>query len=83
MSGSNVISEFSIKNKIHNFNYLNNKKYNVIVKNYMKKITVLKNKKNVSFFNIKNVSVPLKNIFKTIRDKKLISIIERVEKNFV
>ena len=49
----------------------------------MKKIAVFKKEKRVSIFNIKNLTEHLENIFQTISDKILISIINRVERNFV
>ena len=49
----------------------------------MKKIAVFKKEKNLSIFNIKNFIEHLANIFNAFRDKILISIINRVERNFV
>ena len=49
----------------------------------MNKITKLKTEKNVSIFKIKNLTEHLANIFKSIKDKILISIINRFERNFV
>jgi len=49
----------------------------------MKKITVFKKEINVFILNIKNLIEHLTNILKTIRDKILISIINRVVRNFV
>lgn len=70
-------------NIIHNYNYSINKKYNVIVKKYMKKIVIFKKEKNVSIYNIKNLIEHLANIFKVNVYKLLIYIICRVERNFV
>ena len=49
----------------------------------MEKITVFKKEKNFFILNIKNLFEHLTNIYKTIIDKILISIINRVERNFV
>ena len=82
MSESNIITEVLRKYNTHNFNYLNNKKYNIIVK-YMDMITRFEKKNYICFVNIKNFIEYLVNIFREIRDKILIFIINRVERKFV
>ena len=44
MNESNVIPKIFKINIIHNYNYLINEKYNIIVKTYMNKIAGLKKK---------------------------------------
>ena len=53
MIESNVISKILKKNIIHNYNYLINKKYNVIVKTYMNEITGFIKKNYICFVNVK------------------------------
>ena len=51
---SNVVAKILKKNIIHNYNYFNNKKYNVIVKKYMNKIAVFKKKIIFTLLMLKN-----------------------------
>ena len=72
MSESNEISEVSTKYNIHNFNYLNNKKYYIIGNISM----------NAIIINITN-EINLFNNFKIIKHEILNSLINKIEKKFV
>jgi len=80
---SNVISKILKKNIIHNYNYLINKKYNVIVKTYMDKIAEFKKKNYICFVNVKNLNNHLTCNFEIIREKILNSLTNKVEKKIV
>ena len=71
------------KNIIHNYNYLFNKKYNVIVKTYMNKIVGFKKKNYICFVNIKNLNNQLTYNFEIIREEVLTSLTNKVEKKIV
>ena len=83
MIESNVISKILKRNIIHNYNYLFNKKYNVIVKTYMNKISSFKKKNYICFVNIKNLNNKLTYNFEIIREEILNSLTNKVEKKFV
>ena len=83
MIESNVISKILKKNIIHNYNYLINKKYNVIVKMYMSKIDGFKKKNYICFINIKNLNNYLTYNLKIIREVILTSLTSKIEKKFV
>ena len=51
-----LISKILKRNIIHNYNYLINKIYNVIVKTFMNNITVLKKKNYIYFVNFKKLN---------------------------
>ena len=83
MIESNLISKILKKNIIHNYNYLINKKYNVIVKTYMNKIAEFKKKNYIFFVNVKNLNNHLTNNFKIIIEEILTSLTNKVERKFV
>ena len=82
MNENNVISKILKKNIIHNYNYLINNKYNIIVKTYMNKIAGLKKKINIFFVNVKNLNNHLTCNFEIIREV-IITSLNKVEKKFV
>ena len=79
----NVISKILKRNTIHNYNYLINKKYSVIVKICMDKILVFKKKKSIYFVNVKNFNNHLTNNFNIIREERLTCLANKVERKFV
>jgi hypothetical protein len=79
---SNVIPKILKINIIHNYNYLINEKYNIIVKTYMNKIPGLKKKINIFFINVKNFNNHLTCNFEIIREV-IITSLNKVEKKFV
>ena len=83
MIENNVISKILKKNIIHNYNYLINRKYNIIVKKFMENIVGLKNKNYFYFLNIKNLNNYLINNFNIIRKERLTSLAYKVERKFV
>ena len=84
MNESIVIPKILKKNIIHNYNYLIDEKYNVIVKTYMNKIAGLKKKIYICFIKIKNLNnYYLTYNFKIIREVILTSLTNKVEKKFV
>ena len=83
MNESNVIPKIFKINIIHNYNYLINEKYNIIVKTYMNKIAGLKKKINIFFVNVKNIKNDLINYFNIIREEKLASLNKKFERKFV
>ena len=82
MNESNVIPKIFKINIIHNYNYLINEKYNIIVKTYMNKIAGLKKKINICFVNVKNLNNHLICNFEIIREV-IITSLNKVEKKFV
>ena len=83
MIESNVISKILKKNIIHNYNYLINKKYNIIVKTIMNKIVGFQKKKYIYIVNGKNLNNHLTNNFDKIRKDILTSLTNKVERKFV
>ena len=83
MIESNVVSKILKRNIINNYNYFINKKYNVIVKTYMNKISSFKKKNYICFVNIKNLNNKLTYNFEIIREEILNSLTNKVEKKFV
>ena len=83
MIESNVISKIFKKNIIHNYNYLINKIYNVIVKTFMNNITVFKKKNCIYFINIKKLNNHFIYNFEIIREEILIFLTNKVERKFV
>ena len=83
MIESKVITKILKKNIIHNYNYLTNRKYNVIVKIHMNKKTEFKKKNYISFANVKNINNDLRNNFKIIREEKLTPLCNKFERKFV
>ena len=83
MIESNVISKILKKNIIHNYNYLINRKYNIIVKKFMKNIIGYKKKNYIYFLNVKNLNDYLTNNFNKIKGEKLTSLAKKVEREFV
>ena len=83
MIESNIISKILKRNIIHNYNYLINKIYNIIVKTFMNNIAVLKKKNYIYFVNVKNFNNHLTNNFNIIREERLTSLANKVERKFV
>ena len=83
MIKSKVISKILKKNIIHNYNYLTNIRYNVIVKIHMNKKAEFQKKNYISFVNVKNVNNDFRNYFKIIREEKLTSLSNKFERKFV
>ena len=82
MIDSNVISKILKKNIIHNYNYLSNKKYNVIVKTYMDKIAAFKKKNYISFIYVKKLNNDLINNYEIIIEEILTSLTNKIERKF-
>jgi hypothetical protein len=78
-----LISKILKRNIIHNYNYLINKIYNVIVKTFMNNITVFKKKNYIYFINIKKLNNHFIYNFEIIREEILTSLINKVERKFV
>jgi hypothetical protein len=78
-----LISKNLKKNIIHNYNYLINKIYNVIVKTFMNNITVFKKKNYIYFINIKKLNNHFIYNFEIIGEEILTSLTNKVERKFV
>jgi hypothetical protein len=78
-----LISKILKRNIIHNYNYLINKIYNVIVKTFMNNITVFKKKNYIYFINIKKLNNHFIYNFEIIREEILTSLTNKVERKFV
>ena len=78
-----LISKNLKKNIIHNYNYLINKIYNVIVKTFMNNITVFKKKNYIYFVNVKKLNNHFIYNFEIIREEILTSLTNKVERKFV
>ena len=78
-----LISKILKRNIIHNYNYLINKIYNVIVKTFMNNITVFKKKNYIYFVYVKKLNNHFIYNFEIIREKKLNSLTNKVERKFV
>ena len=78
-----LISKILKRNIIHNYNYLINKIYNVIVKTFMNKITVFKKKNYIYFVNVKKLNNHFIYNFEIIREEILTSLTNKVERKFV
>mgnify|MGYP001468188317 FL=1 len=78
-----LISKILKRNIIHNYNYLINKIYNVIVKTFMNNITVFKKKNYIYFVNIKKLNNHFIYNFEIIREEILTSFTNKVERKFV
>ena len=83
MIESNVITKIFKRNIIHNYSYLINKKYNIIIKTDMNKIARFKNKNYICFVKIKNLNNHLTYNFEIIREAILTSLTNKVERKFV
>ena len=83
MIESNIISKILKKNITYNYNYLINKKYNVIVKICMNKILAFKKKKFIYIVKLKFFNNHLTNNFNIIREERLTSLANKVERKFV
>ena len=83
MTENKVISKILKENIIHNYNYLTNIKYNVIVKIHMNKKAEFQKKNYISLVNIKNINNDLINYFNIIRGEKLAYLNKKFEKKFV
>jgi hypothetical protein len=80
---SNVISKILKKNIIHNYNYLINKIYNVIVKTFMNNIAVFKKRNYINLVNVKKLNNHFIYNFEIIREEMLTSLTNKVERKFV
>ena len=78
-----LISKILKRNIIHNYNYLINKIYNVIVKTFMNNITVFKKKNYIYFVNFKKLNNHFIYNFEIIREEILTSLTNKVERKFV
>jgi hypothetical protein len=78
-----LISKILKRNIIHNYNYLINKIYNVIVKTFMNNITVFKKKNYIYFVNVKKLNNYFIYNFEIIREEILTSLTNKVERKFV
>ena len=78
-----VISKILKRNIILNYNYLTNKKYNIIVKIHMNKKAKFQKKNYISLVNVKNINDDLINDINTIRKEKLASFNKKFERKFV
>ena len=83
MIESNVISKILKENIIHNYNYLINRKDNIIVKKNMEIIIGFKKKNYNYLVNIKNLNNYLTYNLKIIREVILTSLTSKIEKKFV
>ena len=83
MIESNIISKILKKNITYNYNYLINKKYNVIVKICMNKILAFKKKKIIYIVKVKIFNNHLTNNFNIITEERLASLANKVERKFV
>ena len=78
-----LISKILKRNIIHNYNYLINKIYNVIVKTFMNNIAVFKKKNYIYFVNVKKLNNHFIYNFEIIREEILTSLTNKVERKFV
>ena len=78
-----LISKILKRNIIHNYNYLINKIYNVIVKTFMNNITVFKKKNYIYFVNVKKLNNHFIYNFEIIGEEILTSLTNKVERKFV
>jgi hypothetical protein len=78
-----LISKILKRDIIHNYNYLINKIYNVIVKTFMNNITVFKKKNYIYFVNVKKLNNNFIYNFEIIREEILTSLTNKVERKFV
>ena len=78
-----LISKILKRNIIHNYNYLINKIYNVIVKTFMNNITVFKKKNYIYFVSVKKLKNHFIYNFEIIREEILTSLTNKVERKFV
>ena len=83
MIKSNLISKILKNNIIHNYNYLINKIYNIIVKTFMNNIAVLKKKNYIYFVNFKKLNNHFIYNFEIIREEILTFLTNKVERKFV
>ena len=78
-----LISKILKRNIIHNYNYLINKIYNVIVKTFMNNIAVFKKKNYIYFVNVKKLNNYFIYYFEIIKEEILTSLTNKVERKFV
>ena len=78
-----LISKILKRNIIHNYNYLINKIYNVIVKTFMNNIAVFKKKNYIYFVNVKKLNNYFIYNFEIIKEEILTSLTDKVERKFV
>ena len=78
-----LISKILKRNIIHNYNYLINKIYNVIVKTFMNNIAVFKKRNYINLVNVKKLNNHFIYNFEIIREEILTSLTNKVERKFV
>ena len=78
-----LISKKLKRNIIHNYNYLINKIYNVIVKTFMNNIAVFKKRNYINLVNVKKLNNHFIYNFEIIREEILTSLTNKVERKFV
>ena len=83
MIESNVILKILKQHIIHNYNYLINKRYNLIVKIFMEKIIGYKKKNYIYFINTKNLKNFITNNFNIIRGERLTALVNKFERKLV
>ena len=83
MIESNVILKILKQHIIHNYNYLINKRYNLIVKICMEKIIGYKKKNYIYFINTKNLKNFITNNFNIIRGERLTALVNKFERKLV
>ena len=83
MIESNVVSKILKKNIIHHYNYIINKKYNIIVEKYMSKITIFKKKNYIYFVKVTKLNNHFMYNFEIIREEILTFLTNKVERKFV
>ena len=83
MIESNVITKILKRNIIYYYKYLINKNYNIILKTHMDMIACFQKKNYICFINIKNLNKLSKNSFIITKKEKLISLTNKVEREFV
>ena len=83
MIESNVFSKILKKNIIHYYNYIINKKYNIIIEKYMNKIAVFKKKNYIYFVKVTKLNNHFMYNFEIIREEILTFLTNKVESKFV
>ena len=81
MTEKSIISKILKNNIIHYYNYLTNKKNNIIAKTYMDKIARLKKKKYICNINVKYLNNHSTNYFEII-EQILNSLTNKTEGKF-
>ena len=78
-----LISKILKRNIIHNYNYLINKIYNVIIKTFMNNIAVFKKKNYIYFVKVTKLNNHFMYNFEIIREEILTFLTNKVERKFV